>query len=386
MTIVMIGHKGLPARSGGIERHVEELSTGLVRLGARVISFDREWYVGNAVGPVGVERRWSRGFCTKHLDAITHTFSALISARREKPDVVHIHGVGPSLLLPLARILHPKARIIVTFHCVDRLHAKWGLFARIMLRLGEASACLFAHRTIAVSDSLASYCLETYQCQSVVVPNGVRIPNKPSDNVLERFGLTPNRYFLMATRLVPHKNVHIAIEAHRLLTERRPDLASEYPLIIAGGSSWTTAYERELCKQAANLPLVQLVGERQGEELLALQAYASAHLSVAASEGMSIALLEAMSLARPVIISDIPENVEVTADLAPRVPVADAQTLSDAMECAALLSDAERQEIGLHLQARVRSNHDWTRIAAMTMNVYQEALETAPIMERQATA
>jgi glycosyltransferase involved in cell wall biosynthesis len=387
MTIVMVGHKGIPAKSGGIERHVEELSASLVRLGARVISFDRAWYVEDAPSPKGVERRFSHGLHTKHLDAITHTLSALVLAMREKPDVIHVHGVGPSLLLPIARVLHPRARLISTFHCVDHLHAKWGIFARTMLRMGEWMSCAFANRTIAVSDFLATYCLNAYQAQPSVIPNGVRLPNTTAPVApLDLLSLEPKRYFLMATRLVGHKNAHVAIEAHHLLWLRRPDLAEAFPLVIAGGSSWTAPYARDLRATAAMYPYVRLVGERHGVELASLQNHAACHLSVSESEGMSISLLEAMAMARPVIVSDIPANVEVTGGLAPRVPAGDAHTLSDAMECAALLTDEERDHAGRTLQNVVRERHDWDRIAEATLRVYQEALGETQIANQQAMA
>ena len=382
MTIAMIGHKGLPAKSGGVERHVEELSAAFVRRGMSVISFDRHWYVGDEEMPEGVTRRWSYGIRSKHLDAITHTLTAIVLAMKDKPDVIHVHGVGPSLLLPLARVLHPSARIVSTFHCTDRKHTKWGGFARVMLRLGEGFSCWFAHRTIAVSDALAAYCLSEYGCQSTVIPNGVRMAEGAvSDSPVITLNVQPKRYFLMATRLVPHKNVHVAMEAHRLFAERRPDLAVSFPLVIAGGSSWTDAYANDIRRFAAGMPSIRLVGEQHGIALRSLQAHAACHLSVALSEGMSISLLEAGAYARPAIISDIPENIEVTGDLMPRVAPGDAQALSDAMECAALLTDAERDESGAKLAARVRERHDWDNIAEQTLDIYNEAadLQTATV-------
>lgn len=387
MTIVMVGHKGVPARSGGIERHVEELSTALAHLGVRVVSYDRKWYVRSADAPAGVIRRWSYGLTTKHLDAITHTFTAIVLARRDRPDILHIHGVGPCLLAPVARLLHPRARLVATFHCVDRAHAKWGVFARLMLRLGEAFTCVFAHRTIAVSDALAAYCLDTYQCQPAVIPNGVRLSSGADRTQIARFGLAPFRYFAMVTRLIPHKNAHVAIEAHRALGERRPELVKEYPLIIVGGSSWTPDYEHELKRFAASTPNIRLLGEQHGEALASLQAYAAAHLSVASSEGMSIALLEAVCMGRPVIVSDIPENTEVTGSLAPRVAVNDVKSLSIAMERMLEMSEEERTAMGAALRERILVKHDWQNIAVQTNALYRELMrEGAPLTEAETTA
>lgn len=382
MLITMIGHKGLPARSGGIERHVEELSASLTSLGARVLSFDRKWYVGDANPLPGVLRRFSYGIHTKHLDAITHTVTAIFLARKDHPDVIHIHGVGPALVAPLARIVHPRARIIVTFHCVDRLHKKWGRFARFALGLGERVACLFAHQTITVSESLAAYCLSTYHAQTTCIPNGVRVSHEEILSPLEKFRLSPDGYFAMISRLIPHKNIHVAVEAHMLLAERRKDLAESYPLVIVGDASFTDEYARELGAMIMSYPHAIMLGERHGDELKSLQAHALAHLSVSSSEGMSISLLEAMAMRRPLIVSDIPENVEVTGLDALVVRVNDAQSLSRAMENLLEMKSEERSQMGEALLDRVQSRHDWDNIARETLGVYERLAVGVEAAER----
>jgi len=374
----MIGHKGVPSRAGGIERHVEELSAALAMRGVRVISFDRKWYVGDAEPIPGVERRWSHGVKTKHFDAITHTFTAIFLARRDHPDIVHIHGVGPSLLTPLARIVHPRAKVVSTFHCEDRKHAKWGVFARFMLWLGEAFACIFAHRTITVSDGLAAYCLNSYGCQSSMIPNGVRVSRGASADVLARWNLKPESYFAMVTRLVPHKNVHIAVEAHVELAKRRPELAAQFPLVIVGSSAFTDDYLAELKAFIGSNPSIVMTGEQTGDALKAIQEYAIAHISVSNSEGMSLALLEAMALARAVIVSDIRENVDVVESDAIVVKTNDVTSLSHAMEFLLEMTPAERVSMGELLAARAVQRHDWNAIAAETVRVYEDVLAQHP--------
>ncbi len=377
MTITMIGHKGVPSRAGGIERHVEELSTALVMRGLRVISFDRKWYVGSAEPLAGVERRWSHGLNTKHLDAITHTCSAIFLARRDRPDILHIHGVGPSLLAPLARMVHPHAKIVATFHCEDRKHAKWGAVARLMLKIGESCACLFAHRTITVSDQLASYCLETYGCQSTMIPNGVRITRGASPALLQHWNLKPNSYFAMVTRLIPHKNVHIGIEAHMELNKRRPDLAEAHPLVIVGNGAFTDEYVSELMAFAGSYPHVVFTGEQHGEAVKSIQEHALAHLSISSSEGMSLSLLEAMAFAKPVIVSDIHENSDVVESDAIIVKTNDVMNLSHAMEFLIEMTPSERLAMGELLSARAVKRHDWSAIADETRQVYEEVLANA---------
>ena len=44
MRIAMIGQKGIPTLQGGIERHVEDLSTMLVKKGHQVFVYTRPYY------------------------------------------------------------------------------------------------------------------------------------------------------------------------------------------------------------------------------------------------------------------------------------------------------------------------------------------------------
>ena len=51
MKIAMIGQKGAPSKFGGIETHVTELATRLVRSGNDVTVYSRPWYVDDRSEP-----------------------------------------------------------------------------------------------------------------------------------------------------------------------------------------------------------------------------------------------------------------------------------------------------------------------------------------------
>jgi glycosyltransferase involved in cell wall biosynthesis len=347
MTIVMIGQKGLPARSGGIERHVHFLAQGLASYGERVLVYGRRWYVGNASAPEGVEQRFTRGIRTKHLDAITHSLTALWDARRIAPDVVHLHGTGIALLTPLARLLHPRAKVVVTFHCIDRVLAKWGRVAKLAFRMGEWFACRFAHQTIAVSEELVRYCLETYGRQTSFITHAFERPRAVLDaSFVESLGLSADRYFLFVARLIPDKRAHLLINAYAHACARHPERFAELPLVIVGGGAWTDDYIRTLHALGSQVPGVRFLGEREGAELATLQAHAFAHVMPSANEGLAFSLIEACATGRPVIVTDLPQNREATGGHALPVRVDDVADLERALSEMAFTPAAVRAERG----------------------------------------
>lgn len=346
-TVVMIGQKGLPARSGGIERHVSFVASGLADRGYRVVAYGRRWYVGHGTAPKGVEQRFTRGIHTKHLDAITHSFTALWDARQVQPDIVHLHGTGIALLAPFARLFLPRAKLVVTFHCTDSEHAKWNKLAKMILRLGEWFACRIPDRTIVISQVLMRACLQKYRCQSVFISHPYQLPTeKPAVEALAAFGVKSEQYLLFAGRLVPNKQAHILLQAYALARKQDPEAWKNIPLLFVGGGTWTDGYVQWIHRLGANTPGVQFLGERSGEMLHALQAYAMAHVFPTSSEGLSFAMLEAASYRRPVVMTNLPQNREAIGRSAIEVRPQDVQDLARGLQELIKRTPQERAEMG----------------------------------------
>jgi glycosyltransferase involved in cell wall biosynthesis len=380
----MIGQKGIPARSGGIERHVEELSTELVARGHEVLVFCRSWYTWPVRDHRGVRviKTWS--FPSKHLDTITHTFTSILRATQEKVDVYHFHGVGPSLLCWLPKLLRPSAKVIVIFHCIDRHHQKWGGFSRLMLALGERFACTVPDATIAVSKTLETYIRLSYGVTAKYIPNGTHIPMEDADrHLLKPFELVSGRYLIMCARLVRHKGAHTLIAAWKRLKKSHPELVGDRKLAIVGGSAFTDDYVRELHALAADETSIVLTGNQTGETLHALfsGAYAAVHPSE--SEGLPIAVLEAMSYGKCVLSSDIPENLELTQEHGITFQTGSEKDLTAKLKM--LLENPELvKAVGSEARVHIAKHYDWKDIAETTDFLY-ELLWLEPELTKQTT-
>ena len=384
MKIAMIGQKGIPARSGGIERHVEELSAELASRGHEVLVFCRSWYTWPIRDHRGVRciKTWS--LPSKHLDAISHTFTSILRAVREKVDVFHFHGVGPSLLAWLPKLLRPSAKVVVTFHCIDRHHQKWGRMARLMLYIGERFACTIPDATIAVSKTLETYCRLSYGVTTKYIPNGTQIRLEDSDPILIKpFGLEPGKYMMMCARLVRHKGAHTLIAAWKRLKKAHPELVGDTKLAIVGGSAFTDDYVRELERLVKDEPSIVLTGNQSGETLHTLFSNSYAAIHPSESEGLPIAVLEAMGYGKCVLSSNIPENLELTQDHGLTFEAGNEKDLASQLKM--LLENPELvNAVGAEARIHIAKHYDWKDIAETTDYLY-ELLWLEPELTKQTT-
>lgn len=157
-----------------MEKHVEELARLYVTKGWDVEVIGRRPYLEKKQPYVweGVEVTPSWAPTSMKFEAIVHTVLGVLRAGFTRPDVLHIHAIGPALAVPLARLF--GLRTVVTHHGFDYNRQKWGRLARAMLKLGEWCGMRFANARIAVSNDIAKPCSSIIMCRSLSFPMGSR--------------------------------------------------------------------------------------------------------------------------------------------------------------------------------------------------------------------
>lgn len=386
MKIVMIGQKGVPNIFGGVETHVTELATRLVRLDNTVIAYARFWYTARGTKMFnGIRVIRLPSIKTKMLDAISHTFlSTMHACFFVRPDVYHYHGVGQSLLAWIPRVLAPRARVVVTFHAIDRFHDKWNPFARFMLHMGEYSAVKFAHETIVVSKVLRDYVKKEYGVRATYIPNGITPRRASSDPILLKpFGLEPFGYIAMVSRLVRHKGAHTLILGWKKARSLRPELFKDLKLALVGDSAFTDDYVRELREMAEGDDSIVFTGYQRGETLESLFMGARFIVHPSISEGLPIAVLEAMSYGKAVVAASIPENMEALGDHG--VPFKPGNVNELAKKIIELTEDPMKAASMGHVARHyVEDTYNWDAIAKKTLHLYEEHVGQAkPILVTQ---
>ncbi|MFA6171744.1 MAG: glycosyltransferase family 4 protein [Patescibacteria group bacterium] len=369
MKIAFIGQKGMPAKGGGVEKHVEELSIRLVKRGHEAIVYTRTNYTERKLGAYkGVKLVSLPNIKTKSLDAITHTFMACLDVIfRKDIDIVHFHSIGPSSLIWLIKIFKPGTPIVATFHSQCYLHKKWGLFARLYLKFGEYSCCKFADKVIAISESLKKRTAEEYNVLSEYIPNAVMMRKKKLPKIIKaKWGLDKDGYILSVSRLVPVKGIHYIIGAYN-------ELKTNKKLVIAGDGAFNGEYIGELERKSGGNEKIIFTGNLSGRELDEL--YSNACLFVQASEveGLSIALLEAMSFDLPVLVSDIRGNLDALGGRGLTFINKNTDDLKEKIKFA-LANPKVIHKLAKEAKKRVVKHYDWEENIEDVISVYHEAM------------
>ena len=302
MRIVVLGLRGFPNIQGGVETHCEHLFTRIAARGHEVIVLGRKPYMNSTKSEYkGVRLIAVACPRQKSLEAFLHTLLGVFKARRLNPDIVHIHAIGPSLIVPIARLLGMK--VVSTNHGPDFERAKWGRVARGMLKLGESLGSRFSNAVIAISEPIAEHLRKSFGREPVVIPNGVVIRTaSQGEEALGNFNLDRGRYIIAVGRLVPEKGFHDLLDAF----ERAHP--SGWKLAIVGRADHEDAYSIGLKRKAAAIPGVVMTGFIAGEPLAQLYSHAGLFVLPSYHEGLPIVLLEAMSYGLSVLASDIPAN------------------------------------------------------------------------------
>ena len=312
--IAMLGHKRIPSREGGVEIVVSELSVRMAKLGHSVTCYNRKGHhvCGDEFGTEALREykgvRIKSVFTVQKggLAAVSSSVFAALKAAFGRYDVVHFHAEGPCAMLWLPKLFGKKC--VATIHGLDHQRAKWGRFASWYILTGEKCAAKFADEIIVLSDRVKNYFKETYNRETVYIPNGI-VPaeKKDASEIADKFALKKDGYILFLGRLVPEKGLRYLIEAYK-------SVKTDKKLVIAGGSSDTAEFEKEIREMASDDERIIFTGFVQGRVLEEL--YSNAYLYTLPSdlEGMPLSLLEAMSYGNCCLTSDIPECADVTGD------------------------------------------------------------------------
>nr|WP_306173956.1 glycosyltransferase family 4 protein [Pseudoalteromonas shioyasakiensis] len=333
---------------GGVETHCEELYKRLPR-NIKVLVYGRKGYCEDKVLSDTLKIKSLLSPKLQALETPLHTLLAIFHCYiYEKVDVFHIHGIGASIFLPLAKLLFPK--VVVTHHSQNYEHQKWGKLAKTVFRLGEKFTLKYADQVYFVSRTLLANSKARFPLRAdhyYFMANGFSLPDSCT-----RLNDIDFPFFLAVGRLVPEKGFHDLIEAFN-------KHIGDEKLIIAGAADFESSYARKL-KQNANSNVL-FVGKKTRSELKWLYSHCNSFVMPSYSEGLPISALEAVSCSAPILMSDIVQNKDLD------FPESCYFELGNIQAIATRLKNG-----GITVDKKLLDNYNWDKIAKNYVSLVDE--------------
>jgi glycosyltransferase involved in cell wall biosynthesis len=356
MKIYVFGTRGFPGIQGGVEKHCQELYP-LIPGPFRITVFRRKAYLPPNAGKQYKNIRFIDIVSTKvkGVEPFVHSFLCTLICICRRPDIVHIHNIGPGLFVPLLKLA--RIPVVLTYHSPNYEHRKWGRAARFALKLSEYISLRLSDYIIFVSRHQWNKYPGKIKDKSAFIPNGITCKGKSAHtDYLQSLGVTPGKYILSVGRITQEKGFDYLIDAFAALN--RP----EYKLVIAGGIDNKQGFAAGLLKKAQQKGVV-MPGVVSGEPLRQLYSHAKLFVLPSYNEGFPIVLLEAMSYDLPVIAGDIPANRQVSLPEDTFFQTGDAASLCNKMQY--------RINHPLPVPSYNLAKYNWKDIAAEVAGIYK---------------
>jgi glycosyltransferase involved in cell wall biosynthesis len=306
LRIALFGGRGLPHTYGGAEAFFLELAPRLVQRGHEVIVYNRRsLFREKPKSYKGVRLIYLPSIETKSLGTPTHTLACVFDVLFRNVDVMMSVNVANAFHLVVPRLFGKN--VACNVDGLDWKRDKWGAFAKKYFYWNARSVGKICPKGIITdAQEMRRIYLEEFGTPSACITYGANIERSENPEVVRQYGLEPNQYYLIASRMVPENNADLIIEAfNRLRTSR--------VLAVAGNANYRSAFVEKLMALAGrkvvflgHVPSVDHVKE------LHCNAYCYVHGHMLG--GTNPALVKALGYGNMILALDTAFNREVIRD------------------------------------------------------------------------
>ncbi|MEM4230342.1 MAG: glycosyltransferase family 1 protein [Candidatus Pacearchaeota archaeon] len=296
---------------------------------------------------------------------------------RENLDLMHF----PYFSAPI----YYKKPFVITIHDLIQLHfptgrastLPWPFYALkylgykyIVLRASQNAKKIIAVSN-ATKDEIVDH-LKVPEKRVEVIYEGVESAFKEkgladSSEIIKRYELNANRYFLFVGNVYPHKNADTLLEAFSILSKYYPKAF----LVFVGKEDYFYKKLKKIVKDMDLFINVKFLGEVSDEELNILYKNAVAQIIPSFMEGFGLPALEAMRNKCLVLCSDIPALKEICKDSAVYFDPYDVNDLKEKMK-KAYEGDFDRKIVETGFKRS--QEFSWRKMAEQTLKIYNSQI------------
>ena len=252
-------------------------------------------------------------YLPKLLRWVLFASEAISKIRKLKPDVILAQGIQVHGLLSILSGVRPI--LLMPWGSDWAIDAHKNIFMRLVSRYVVNHADL-----VQIDCEIGKTCILRLSAGKVkaenvwVFPQGIELDifkPKPERRMALRNGLgwSDKKVLIMTRQLKPVYGIDIFLQALARIAKEAEDVRA---LIVGEGP-----LEQELKQLAASLGLsetVRFTGRVERTDLVNYLNAADIYVSTSHSDGTSLSLLEAMAVGLPVVVTDVPANIEWVKD------------------------------------------------------------------------
>jgi len=381
VNVLLLSREYPPHVYGGAGVVVDHLSRALARRASvevRCFGDNEQTRAGLTVHGYSPWERLAGGAEAAYAPALEALSVGLAMARDPvRADVVHTHTWYVGLGGMLVQAIHGLP-LVVTLHSLEPLRP-WKAdqlgTGYLVSSWAERLAVERADRVIAVSAQMRTDILANFRVEParvVVLHNGVdakAFTRTERREAVDRHGVR-EPYALFVGRISEQKGIFQLLDAARQLPEG-------VQLVLCASSPDTPELLTRLHTAVSGRPEIRWINAMLPvEEVVQIYSHAAVFVCPSIYEPFGIINLEAMACGTPVVASRVGGIPEVVADgeTGWLVEPGDSAALAQALRAA--LADPERaRRMGEAGRRRVEAHFSWDHIAALTMDVYQQAID-----------
>ena len=351
MRIAIFGARGIPHTYSGTETFFGELAPRLVARGHDVIVYCRSSLFRERPKQYkGVRLVYLPSIETKNLSTPSHTLGCVLDVLFRRVDVMLVANVSNALLCIVPRMFGKNVALNVDG--LEWKRSKWSRIGRWYFHWNARLAGRICPDGI-ITDALEMQriYLQEFNTRSVCITYGANIEASSNPEVVRRYGLEPQGYYLIASRLVPENNADLIIKGFELSHSTKL-------LAIAGDANYRGAFVDKL-KQTADRRVRFLghVGDAEHVKELHCNCYAYVHGHSVG--GTNPALLKALGYGNLVFAFDTLFNREVIANYG----ILFSDPADFARKIAVLEEDpSQAQKYRSHACRRILERYTWDHI------------------------
>jgi len=365
----MLGLYGMPLPQlhfTGFETAFGEIAPRLVAMGHDVTIYCRGSQYPQHLRVAehkGVKLKYVPSPGGKNLSGLVATLLAALHALViGRYDLFFFVNVGMGHHAALCRIM--GAKVVMNVDGLDWERAKWGRLARLYFRSAARSAIRFCNRLITDAEAMRVIYLEKFHKETTMIAYGAYIESSENPQAVREFGVEPNDYYLIASRLIPENHADLIILGFL-------ESGTTKKLLIAGGANYDSPFHRRLREIATDK--VIFTGHIHDQSLIKeLHCNCFAYLHGHSVGGTNPSLLKAMGYGNCILALDTVFNREVLGDTGLFFS-------KDERELATLMQRVEKEpalvdQLRRKAPQRIEKEYSWDKVSEQYDRLFGEVV------------